>query len=155
MGLIGVIDDATEAKIGQFSDALFEKDVGGFDVTVDNFMLLEFFVALNDVFHEEKGLGLAEPRPFFGIEIGLKVTILAIFEKQVEILSTLEIIIEFDDIGRVEFGEIFDLVLYLFGEGGGDFCGIDLFSGYLLFAFHVDSIEHFPSCPFAQFWVDD
>lgn len=59
MGLIGVIDDATEAKIGQFSDALFEKDVGRFDVAVDNFMLLEFFVALNDVFHEKEGLGLA------------------------------------------------------------------------------------------------
>jgi hypothetical protein len=38
---------------------LFEKDVGGFDVAVDNFMLLEFFVSLNDVFHEEEGLGLA------------------------------------------------------------------------------------------------
>jgi hypothetical protein len=72
---------------------LFEKDVGGFDVAVDNFMLLEFLVALNDVFHEEEGLGLAEPRSFFRIKIGLKVTVLAIFEKQVEILSTLEVII--------------------------------------------------------------
>ncbi len=155
LGLIGVVNDATKSKIGQFSDALFEEDVGGFDVAVDDIVLEEFFVALNNVFHEEKGLSLTEPGSFFGIKIGLMVTVFAIFQKQVQILSTLKIIIEFDDIGGVEFGEVLDFVLDLFGEGRGNFGGIDLFGGYFLFCFHVDAIKHFSCCPLAEFWVDD
>ncbi len=155
LGLIGVVDDATESKIGQFSDALFEEDVGGFDVTVDDIVLEEFFVALNDVFHKKKGLSLTEPGSFFGIKISLKVAVFAIFQEQVQILSTFEIIIEFDDIGRVEFGEVLDFVLDLFGKGRGNFGGIDLFCGYFLFSFHVDAIKHFSCCPLAEFWVND
>lgn len=62
-------------------------------------VLKQLFVALNYVFHEQQRLGLTQSRTLLTIQIGLKITILTILEKQIEILSAFEIIVQLDDVG--------------------------------------------------------
>jgi len=77
-------------------------------------MLKEFLIPLNDMPHKQQRLSLTQPTALFGIKIRLKITILTVFQKQIQVLPTLKVIIQLDNVGRIKLSEILDLILYLF-----------------------------------------
>ena len=51
-------EDSREAEIGYFGNAVVKENVGRFDVPVDDFLIVEHFEPLDDVFQEHNGFEL-------------------------------------------------------------------------------------------------
>jgi hypothetical protein len=98
LGLIWVLHNPTEAKITQLCHSLFEENVGGFDIPVDDAEFEKCQISLREMPHEGLSLGLAQPLilPIL-LEIVLEIAVLAVLQHHVDVLSRSEIIIQFDD----------------------------------------------------------
>ena len=93
---------------------MFEQYICGLDISVDDIVLVKLFVTLDDMLHKQQGLSLAQPGAFFRVQISFEVSVFAVLQEQVQVISALEVVVEFNDVRRVEFGEVFYFVLNLF-----------------------------------------
>jgi hypothetical protein len=117
----GVLDDPAEAEIRKFGGSLFEEDVGGLDVAMYDLVLEENKVSVEEMAHEGDGfvfgdaLGSSE-----FVKIAFEISVLAILQDDVEVFSTAEAIVHFDDERRGDSLEgsylAFDLLFDMVGK---------------------------------------
>lgn len=106
-------------------------------------------VAMHEVAHEGECFCFWESLIFFTFfEVVFKISIFAVLEYHVDMLSWAKVIVEFDDEGRGEGGEIFDLIFDLFFNGFGDFFYFYTFDCDLG-AFFVLAVEDRTSCSYS------
>ena len=114
IGFSQLLGPDAEAEIGYFSGAVFHhKDIGRFEVTVDDTFLLEFEVALDDLLHEGDDLCFFEM--FFDgfAEIGM-----AKFSDEVGVVFGGEDVMKGEDVGQVS--QFFENVDFRVEEGAVD-----------------------------------
>lgn len=98
-----------ESKIGYFDLPVVHEDVGKFEVSMHDLMLVEGFEGVEDLKEKLDGLLLGEG--FVLLEILGEVALVAVLENEVEIVGGLLDVIELDDVFVIAGLEDLDLVL--------------------------------------------
>jgi hypothetical protein len=132
LGLGGVLYHSTETKIAEFCDPLLKKNVGRFDVSVDDLSLEEDIVTAHEVAHEGDGFVLTDALGHSErVEVSLEVAVLAELQNDIEMLSAAEAVMHLDDEGRGDGLEGGDFALDLLLDMVGEFVDVDDLDGYL------------------------
>jgi len=92
-----------EAEICEFYHSIFEQDVGGLEIPVQNPGLVKCEVGLPDLLEQLECVGLGDLAPLLD-ELGEGAAI-AVFVDEIDVGSVLEHLLELDDVGVVDLGQ--------------------------------------------------
>lgn len=93
-----LFNNSAEPEVTELCDTLFEQNVCGLDIAMDDFLLKKFFVAADQVSHKGDGFCLADASVLaILIEVAFEVAIFAELKDDVEVFSASEAIVHFND----------------------------------------------------------
>jgi len=143
---IGILHDSAEAEIAQLCHTLLEQNIRWLYIPMNNVLLQQGEIPLRKMPHEGLRLGLTQTLILSILfQIVLEVAVLAILKHHVNVLPRSEIVVELDDEGRLQRGQIFNLVLNLLLNALIDLLYVDALDSHLN-ARVVLPVEHRPSC---------
>ena len=91
-----------EAKISDDDVVIMEEDVSEFEVSVHDFVFVEFLEAVHDLHEEIDAFLFAEEVIFFYMVFD--VSVVAVVEDEVVVVCGLEVLEEMEDVWVLEFG---------------------------------------------------
>lgn len=133
LGLVGVLHHPAEAKVAELGHSLLQQYVSWLYIPMDDTLGEQRLVPLRQMPHEGLRLSLTEPLVLtILLEITLEIAILAVFQDHIDVFPRAKILVEFDDEGRFQCSQIFDLIFDLLFNTLIDLLDIDALDCHLL-----------------------